>query len=376
MNFAFSDEQEELRRTVRRFLEDRSPSSEVRRVMETTEGFDDTVWKQLAQDLALPGIHVPEEYGGQCFGHVELGIVLDEMGRVLLPAPCLSSACLATAAILAGGTEVQKSELLPPIAAGERRAAFAYAEPAGRWEPSAIETTSREADGAFLLDGTKAYVVDGHTADVLVVAARLGGTGGEDGLGLFLVDADAEGVTRSHTPTIDRTRKQARVKLSSALGVALGEPGQAAAAIRRTLDLASVFLAVEATGAAERSMEMAVQYAKDRVQFGRPIGSFQAIKHLCAEMLLRVESAKTAAYYAMWAAAEDAEELALAAPMAKAYCTEAAFGVARDNIQVHGGIGLTWEHDAHLYFRRTKTLELLFGDPAYHRGLLADRLGI
>ena len=376
MNFTFSDEQDELRKTVRRFLEERSPSAEVRRVMETTEGHDEAVWKQLAQDLALPGIHVPEAYGGQGFSVVELGIVLEEMGRALLCAPFLSSACLATAAILNAGTEAQKADLLPAIAAGERRAAFAYAAPAGRWEPDSIETTATESGGAFALDGAKAYVVDGHTADVLIVAARAPGSAGREGLGLFVVDADADGVTRTHTPTIDRTRKQARIELSGAPGVPLGEPAGATEAIGKTLDQASVFLAAEATGSAERAMEMAVQYAKDRVQFGRPIGSFQAVKHACADMLLQVESAKTAAYYAMWAAAEDAPELALAAPMAKAYCTEAAFDVARANIQVHGGIGFTWEHDAHLYFRRTKTSELLFGDPAYHRGLLADRLEI
>ena len=376
MNFTFSDEQDELRRTIRKFLEDRSPSAEVRRLMETDEGFDEAVWKQLSQDLALPGIHVPEGYGGQGFTHVELGIVLEEMGRVLLCAPFLSSACLATTAILEAGTEEQKAELLPAIAAGETRAGFAYAEPNGRWSADGVEAIATPDGDGYRLDGEKSYVIDGHTAHQLIVAARLPGTSGTDGLGLFVIDGDAEGVVRTRLNTIDRTRKQAKVTLSAVPATPLGEAGAAWPAIERTLDHAAVFLAAEATGSAQTCLDTAVQYAKDRVQFGRPIGSFQAVKHACADMLLQVESSKTAVYYGMWAAAEDPEELRLAAPMAKAYCTEAAFAVARGNIQVHGGIGFTWEHDAHLYFRRAKTSELLFGDPTYQRSLLADRLGI
>ena len=376
MNFTFSEEQDELRRTVRRFLEDRSPVAEVRRVMETPEGVDEATWKQMAQELALHGLAIPEEHGGQGFGFVELGIVLEEMGRVLYPGPFLASVCLAATAIANAGTEEQRAELLPRIAAGETIATLALVEPGGRWDAVGIETVATPEEGAYRLDGTKGLVLDGHQASLIVVVARLPGTTGTEGVGLFLVDGDAEGVTRKLLETIDRTRKQARVELKGARATALGTAGEGWPALERTLDQIAVCLAAEATGSAERCMEMAVQYAKDRVQFGRPIGSFQAIKHKCADMLLQVESAKTAAYYAMWAAAEGDEELRLAAPMAKAYCTEAAFNVARENIQVHGGIGFTWEHDAHLYFRRGKTNELLFGDPPYHRRILADRLGI
>jgi alkylation response protein AidB-like acyl-CoA dehydrogenase len=376
VNFAFSDEQDELRRTVRRFLEERSPSHEVRRVMETPEGRDEATWKQLTQELALTGLAISEDHGGQGFGFVELGIVLEEMGRVLLPSPFLATAALAATAIQNSGTADQQAELLPRIANGDAIGTLAFAEPGGRWDADGIETTATPGDGAYVLDGTKSFVLDGHQASVIVVAARLPGTSGPDGVGLFVIDGDADGVTRTLLDTIDRTRKQARIDLAAVRGTPLGEPGDGWAGIEKTLDQIAVCLAAESTGSAERAMEMAVQYAKDRVQFGRPIGSFQAVKHRCADMLLQVESAKTAAYYAMWAAGEDDEELRLAAPMAKAYCTEAAFTVARGNIQVHGGIGFTWEHDAHLYFRRGKTNELLFGDPAYHRRVLADRLGI
>jgi alkylation response protein AidB-like acyl-CoA dehydrogenase len=377
VNFTFSDEQDELRKTVRRFLEEKSPSAEVRRLMDTPEGHDPATWKQLAQELALTGLAIPEEHGGQGFGFVELGIVLEEMGRALFPSPFLASAGLAAAAVQNAGTPEQQADLLPGIAAGETIATLALAEANGRWDADGIEATATPAGDGFTLEGTKTYVLDGHQADLVIVAARAPGTSGTEGVGLFVVDPDGEGVSRKLLDTIDRTRKQARIDLAGAKGTALGsEPSNAWPALETTLDQVSVLLAAEATGAAERAMEMAVQYAKDRVQFGRPIGSFQAVKHRCADMLLQVESAKTAAYYGLWAAAEDPWELRLAAPMAKAYCTEAAYDVARSNIQVHGGIGFTWEHDAHLYFRRGKTSELLFGDPAYHRSLLADRLGI
>ncbi|MFN2543386.1 MAG: acyl-CoA dehydrogenase family protein [Actinomycetota bacterium] len=376
MNFAFSDEQEELRRTIRKFLEARSPSAEVRRVMETDEGHDDLLWKQMAEELALHGMHVPEEYGGQGFTFVELGIVLQEMGRALLPSPYFSTVCLAANAILNAGTEQQKKELLPAIASGQRIATLALAEPSGRWDAGGIELEARETGGAFTLSGTKTYVLDGHVAGLIVVAARLPGTSGTEGICLFLVDGDADGLARTKLDTIDLTRKQARLELEGVAATPLGEPGQAWPALQKTLDQAAVSLSAEMTGGAERCLDMAVDYAKTRVQFGRPIGAFQAIKHKCADILLQVESARTAAYYALWAAAEDGAELPIAAPMAKAFCSEAFFFAARENIQVHGGIGFTWEHDSHLYFRRAKSSELLFGDAAAHRELLAERIGI
>ncbi len=376
MNFTFSEEQEELRTTIRRFCEDKSPSSKVRRLMETAEGYDEAVWKQMAGELGLQGLHVPEEYGGQGFGFVELGIVMEEFGRALVCAPFFSSVCLAANAILNAGTDDQKADLLPGIAGGERIATLALAEEQGGWAADAITTEAVSGGGGYELTGTKSYVIDGHTAGTLIVAARDPGSTGVEGIGLFVVDGDAEGVTREPLETLDMTRKQARIALDKARAVALGEPRNAWPALEKTLQQALIMLAAECAGGAQACLDMAVAYAKERVQFGKPIGQFQAIKHKCADMLLDVESAKTAVYYAMWAAAEDNDEVPTVSSLAKSYCTEAFFTAASENIQVHGGIGFTWEHDAHLYYKRAKSSELLFGDPVYHRSLIADRLGI
>jgi alkylation response protein AidB-like acyl-CoA dehydrogenase len=377
VNFAFSEEQEELRRSVRRFLEDKSPSTEVRRLMETTDGYDPKVWSQMANELGLQSLHIPEAYGGQGFSFVELVVILEEMGRALLCAPFFSSVCLAANAILNAGTEDQKQALLPGIAAGETIATLAFTEPAGKWDANGItmEATS-DGSGGYTLSGTKMFVLDGHTANLIVVAARSAGTGGTEGISFFTVAGDAEGLTRTALPTMDQTRKQAKLELASVPGTLVGQDGQGWDVLGRVLDLAAVGLAAEQVGGAQKVLEMSVEYAKNRVQFGRPIGSFQAIKHKCADMLLEVESAKSAAYYAGWAAAELNDELPVVASLAKAYCSDAYFHAAAENIQIHGGIGFTWEHDAHLYFKRAKSSELLLGDPTYHRELLAQRIGI
>ena len=376
MNFAFSEEQEELRRTVRQFLEAKSPSPEVRRLMETAEGYDPAVWKQMGQELGLQGLHIPEEYGGQGFTFVELGIVLEEMGRVLLCAPYYSTVVLAANAIINVGTDAQKQALLPSIAAGESIAALAFTEPSGKWDASGITMEATASGDGYTLNGTKMFVIDGHTADQIVVVARLAGTSGEEGISFFTVSGDADGLTRTALSTMDMTRKQAKLEFSNVQAQALGEPGKGWAALSKTLDQAAVGLANEMVGGAQLVLDMSVEYAKVRVQFGRPIGSFQAIKHKCADMLLEVESSKSAAYYAAWAAAEDNDELPVVASLAKAYCSDAYFHCAAENIQIHGGIGFTWEHDAHLYFKRAKSSEILLGDATYHRELLAQRIGI
>ena len=377
MNFAFSEEQEELRRSVRRFLEDKSPISEVRRLMETTEGYDPKVWAQMGNELGLQSLHIPEAYGGQGYSFVELVVVLEEMGRALLCAPFFASVCLAANAILAAGTEERRAALLPGIASGETIATVAFTEANGRWDATGITMEATpDGDGGYTLDGTKMFVLDGHTANLIVVAARSAGSGGTEGVSLFTVDAEAPGLTRTALSTMDQTRKQARLEFSGVPATLLGEEGAGWTALSRTLDQAAVCLAAEQVGGAQRCLDMSVDYAKVRIQFGRPIGSFQAIKHKCADMLLEVESAKSAAYYAAWAAAEDNDELPVVASLSKAYCSDAYFHAAAENIQIHGGIGFTWEHDAHLYFRRAKSSELLFGDATYHRELLARRLGI
>lgn len=370
MNFGFSEEQEELRSSVRRFLDDKSPSAEVRRLMETTEGYDEGVWKQMAQELGLQSLHIPEAYGGAGFSWVELTVVLEEMGRSLLCAPFYSSVCLAANAVLNAGDEANKKSILPGIASGETIAALAFTEDNGRWDADGI---TLEAKGGKLT-GTKMFVIDGHIATSIIVVARDPGTKGADGIGFYLVDGMADGLTRTPLQTMDMTRKQAKLEFANTPATKIGPGGWDA--MSKTLDQAAVALCAEMVGGAQHCMDMAVQYAKDRIQFGRPIGSFQAIKHKCADMLLEVESAKSASYYAAWAAAEDNDELPVVAALAKAYCSEAYFHTAAENIQIHGGIGFTWEHDAHLYFKRAKTCELLLGDATYHRELLAQRIGV
>jgi alkylation response protein AidB-like acyl-CoA dehydrogenase len=376
VNFAFSEEQDQLRDAVRRFLEAKSPSSEVRRLMETTEGYDPAVWNQMANELGLQSIHIPEEYGGQGFTFVELAIVLEEMGRVLLCAPYFSSVVLAADAIMNAGTKEQQADLLPGIASGDTIATLAFTEPNGKWDASGIEMVATGSGDSYTLNGTKMFVIDGHTANLVVVAARTEGTSGEDGISFFAVDGDTGGLTRTALSTMDQTRKQARLDFENVAARPIGDAGSAWPALSKTLDQAAVGLANEMVGGAQKVLEMSVEYAKVRVQFGRPIGSFQAIKHKCADMLLEVESGKSAAYYAAWAAAEDNDELPVAASLAKAYCSDAYFHAAAENIQIHGGIGFTWEHDAHLYFKRAKSSEILLGDATYHRELLAQRIGI
>jgi alkylation response protein AidB-like acyl-CoA dehydrogenase len=376
VNFAFSEEQEELRASVKRFLEAKSPVSEVRRLMETPDGYDPAVWSQMANELGLQSLHIPEGYGGSGFSFVELTVVLEEMGRALLCAPFFSTVALAANAILNAGTEDQKGKLLPGLAAGEQTATVAFTEPAGKWDASGITMEATPEGGAYRLDGTKMFVLDGHTAGLVVVAARRPGSSGADGISLFTVDGDAAGLTRTALATMDQTRKQARLDFSGVSAQLLGEEGTGWAALSKTLDQAAVCLSAEMVGGAQRCLDMSVEYAKVRIQFGRPIGSFQAIKHKCADMLLEVESAKSAAYYAGWAAAEDNDELPVVASLAKAYCSDAYFHAAAENIQIHGGIGFTWEHDAHLYFKRAKSSEILLGDATYHRELLAQRIGL
>jgi alkylation response protein AidB-like acyl-CoA dehydrogenase len=371
VNFAFSEEQEELRNIVRQFLEAKSPESAVREQMETERGFDDGVWKQMAEQLGLQSLIIPEDFGGQGFGYVELIVVLEEMGRYLLCSPYFSTVVLASNALLQSGDDAAKKEYLPGIAAGETIATLAFTEPNGRWDESGIEATATNDGGTWKISGTKSFVLDGHTADLILVAARTG-----KGVSLFAVNGDAAGLTRTALSTMDQTRKQAKLELDGVEARLVGEEGAGWGTLSTVLDLAAVGLAAEQVGGAQRCLDMSVEYAKVRVQFGRPIGSFQAIKHKCADMLLEVESAKSAAYYAGWCASEMNDELPSVASLAKAYCSDAYFHAAAENIQIHGGIGFTWEHPAHLYFKRAKSSELLFGDPTYHRELLAQRIGI
>jgi alkylation response protein AidB-like acyl-CoA dehydrogenase len=369
MIFAFTDEQRELAATLRRFLQDKSGSSEVRRLMQTEAGYDPRTWAQLAGQLGLPGLIIPEKHGGSGAGPVELALVCEEMGRALLCAPYFATAVLATAALLASGDEAAQEEFLPGIADGATIATLAVSEDDGAWRAEGVSARARRSGDGYVLDGRKSFVIDGHTAGLLLVVAQADG-----GPTLFAVRGDAEGLGRRPLQTLDLTRKQAALSLDAVPARLIGAEGSAADVVAATLRLAAVALAAEQVGGAQRCLDMSVEYAKIRMQFGRPVGSFQAIKHMCADMLLEVESARSAAYYAAWAAQDGSDELPLVASLAKACCSEAYFRAAADNIQIHGGIGFTWEHDAHLYYRRAKSAELMLGTPAEHREIAAGYL--
>ena len=295
MIFAFSEEQEELRRTVRDFLDKKSPETEVRRLMDTDDGYDPAVWSQMGEQLGLQGLAIPEEFGGSGYSYVELIVVLEEMGRRLLCAPYFSTVVLAGNTLLHSGDDAAKKEHLPGIATGETTATLAFTEDSGRWDEAGITATATKSGDGWTITGTKSYVIDGHIADLILVAAR-----SDKGVSIFAVPSDASGLTRTLLSTMDQTRKQARLELANTPATLVGTDGQGWATLDRVLDLAAVGLAAEQVGGAQFVLDMAVQYAKDRIQFGRPIGSFQAIKHKCADMLLEVESAKSAAYYAGW----------------------------------------------------------------------------
>jgi alkylation response protein AidB-like acyl-CoA dehydrogenase len=379
VNFAFTEEQEELRQTARAVLAEHASSERVRAAMTSERGWDDGLWKQLGAELGWTAVHIPEQYGGLGLGYVELVALLEIMGEHLVCSPYFATLALGANALLVAGSEAQKQQWLPAIAEGERTATLAWTESNGRWDADGIETRCEPDGDGYVLRGSKRYVVDGHLAQTLIVAARSPGSAGQQGVSLFVVDGNATGLESKPLPTVDSTRRQAEIRLSDVrvpASARLGEEGQGAALLAKTLDLAAVALAAEQVGGAQRCLDMAVEYAKQRVQFGRPIGSFQAIKHKCADMMVAVESARSAVYYAACVAEDDGDELPRVASLVKAYCSDAYFRCAADNIQIHGGVGFTWEYDCHLFFKRAKASETFLGDSAYHRELVAQRIGL
>jgi alkylation response protein AidB-like acyl-CoA dehydrogenase len=374
VNFAFSEEQEAFRAQLRRCFEEHATTPAVFRAMQSAEGFDRGLWKKLAGELGLPGVHLPEKYGGQGFGFLELGIVMQEAGRTLIPLPAFSTVCLAAGAILNGGNEAQKRGLLPRIASGDLLATLALLEPGGGWDPGSLRLAYSARGSQHRLTGQKRFVTDAATADLILVAARRPDTQGPDGIGLFLVEARAPGLTVAPVEPLDATRKLGHLAFSDTPAEPLGEPGATGAALATTLDQARAMLACESAGGAEHCLDAAVAWARQRVQFARPIGSFQAIQHKCAELLLEVASAQSAAHFASWAA-EQEEGLALAAATAKSFCDEAYLRAAAENLHIHGGVGFTWEAEPHLHLKRAKASEILLGSPAFQRERIARELG-
>lgn len=358
-------ELDSFRTAVRDYLEQASSSPAVRTLMDTEQGYDEAVWRQMANELGLHGIAAPEQWGGAGAGMPELAVVFEEMGAALLCSPFFATVALALQALLDSGDESAIDEFAPPLLDGSQVATLVLNGTLGSWDPTAVTITGQRDDADYRLFGDADLVLDGHTADLVLVVANTA-----KGTSLFAVPGTASGLPREPLSTLDRTRKVARLRFDGVAARLIGADGQAAAGLARTCDLALVALASEQLGAAQRCLDAAVGYAKERIQFGRAIGSFQAIKHRCADMLVLVEGARSAVFHA--AQATDDRERAVAASVAKVACSEALLQVSFDNMRIHGGIGFTWEHDAHLYVRRAKATELMFGSPDHHLARLAD----
>jgi alkylation response protein AidB-like acyl-CoA dehydrogenase len=371
MSSSSAEDHSHLRQLIRGFLQQKSPSRDVRLLTDAGDGCDEAVWAQMSDQLGLQGLTVPEEYGGAGFGPVELGIVLEEMGRVLLVAPYFATVVLAGQTLTASGDDEAKRRWLPGIANGSLTATLALAEESGSWDLEDVAATAEPQGAGWVVNGAKLFVVDGHTADLLLVVARVA-----NDIGVFAVEGNAPGVTRAKLESLDRTRELASVVLAEAPAIRVGPARDATAWLSAVNDVALAALAAEAIGGAARCLELAVEYAKLREQFGRPIGSFQAIKHKCANLLVEIESGRSAAYHASAAVADPGPDASIAAALAKAFCSQAFTRAAKECIQIHGGVGFTWEHDAHLYLRRAKSSELLFGTPSRLRSRLASLVGI
>lgn len=369
MRFALDADQLQLRDAVRRLLAGHSSSEQVRRAIAAPPGYDRELWRRMAQELGLHGIAVPERFGGSGAGTVELAVVAEELGRALTPGPFLSTVVLAAGALLESGDDAACERWLPGIVAGDTVATLAVLEEPADWDFAGIAVTATPAGKGWTIDGRKTFVTDGHTADLVLVLAMTA-----DGPGLFAVETSAAEATASALDVLDPTRAMSVLSLAAAPARLVGTPGEGLGIVRRTLDRAAVVLAAEQVGGTARCLEMAVEYAKARVQFGRPIGSFQAIKHMLADVLLETESASAAAYYAAWTADQDPGGLSAAASLCRSFCSDAFVAAAAANVQVHGGIGFTWEHDAHLYLKRANTSKELFGSPTLHRERLSQAM--
>jgi len=369
MNFDFSEDQKQLRDQARRFLGEKSPPKAVRQVLEGKAPYDKELWKGFAE-LGFLGVAIPENYGGTGAGHLELAVIAEEIGRADAAIPVSSSIYLAAEAIMLAGSEAQKEKWLPKLASGEAIGTLALFEATGGITPKAIKATA----SGNAVDGVKSPVPDGEIADVAIVVARTGSGNRESDIGLFIVDLKGKGVTRKSMPNLDPTRQQAEITFKGAPVEPLGKAGEGWSNLKQVLDRAAVLIAFEQLGGADRTLEMARDYALDRIAFGRPIGSFQAIKHILADMYVSTTLARSNCYYGAWALSTNSSELAEAAAGARISATEAFQHCSKQNIQVHGGMGFTWEFDCHLYYRRSAALALALGSRSYWEDQLIDRM--
>jgi alkylation response protein AidB-like acyl-CoA dehydrogenase len=369
MNFDFSDDQKQLRDEARKFLNGKCPSSAVRAVLDGKATYDRELWKGLAE-MGFLGVAIPEEFGGAGAGHLELCVIAEEIGRALAPVPFSSTVYLAAEALLLAGSNAQKRKWLPAIASGEAIGTLALFEGTGNPSPKAIQLTA--FGGA--LNGVKKPVSDGTIADFVIVVARTASTGRDSDISLFLVDTKSGGVEARSLTNVDPTRGQAELVFRDCKAEPLGAAGEGWSILSQLLDRAAVLMAFEQVGGADRTLEMGRDYALDRIAFGRPIGSFQAIKHMLADMYVAATLARSNCYYGAWALSTDAPELAEAAAASRISATQAFQHCAKNNIQVHGGMGFTWEFDCHLYYRRSNALALSLGSLSYWEDRLIDRL--
>lgn len=385
MEFAFTEEHLMIRDSAERFLAQASDSHAVRAAMNRPDAHDPEIWQRIGKELYWPALMVPERFGGMGLGFVELAILLEQSGRYLLGSPLFATACLATPALLLGHNKLIQEHWLGTIAAGETRATLAFASVPGL-EACSVQAVAAPCPGGWTLDGQYAQVIDGASADLLIVAARGPDTQGERGISLFVLSGDTPGVVRTPLATLDQTRRLACIELHDVQvseAQQLCGPEQGWAVLRDTLLIATIGLAAEQTGGAQQALDLTLAYIAERRQFKRTIASFQAIKHRCADMMLQVECARSAAYYAACVAQERldpkgdaavAQEIEQAAATAKIHASEAFFHCAAESIQLHGGVGFTWEYDPHLYFKRARASEHLLGSPALHRERLAKHL--
>lgn len=369
MEFDFSDDQKQLKDQARRFLEAKSSSKAVRVILEGPEPYDKALWKGLAE-MGFMGTAIPEEFGGLGATYLELCVIAEELGRAVAPVPFSSSIFLAAELLLAAGTQAQKESYLPKLASGELIGCLALSESVGNTTPKTIQVQASSGK----ITGTKLPVLDGLAADFAVVAARTSAGTDARGISLFIVDLKSAGVSRNDVETIDPTRKQATVTFSGAAGEPLGAAGDGWDILQKVLDRAAVLTAFEQLGGADRALEMARDYALDRMAFGRPIGSFQAVKHMLADMYVSATLARSNCYFGAWALSTDAAELGEAAATSRVCATQAYQHCAKNNIQVHGGMGFTWEFDCHLYYRRSNLLALSLGSLSVWEDKLIDRL--
>lgn len=364
--FQFSDEQEQLRRAVRKFCAENFDEQSVRRLMESDPPLDAKAWGRLGAELGVLGLAVPEDDGGAGGTLVDQAVAVEELGAALACGPVFGTVFLAIPALVAASAGPDRDGLLGELVEGTRTAAFAVPEHAGEFDPSAVAISAVEAEGGYALTGSVERIVDAGAADVLLVAAS-----GTDGVALYAVDTAGTGVERTNLATLDLTRPQASVRLTNAAATLVAAPDEAERVITHALQVGATLLAVEQVGVAAHLLNLAVEYAKARLQFGRPIGSFQAVKHRLADMLIAVEHARSTAYHAAWALTDGSDDPALAAGIAQATCSAAAAKIAADTIQVLGGIGFTWEHQTHLYFKRATTDAALLGTAEAHRDRVA-----